>query len=41
MANDVKAMYTINIANIFPVVSDAAVGSVDPVCFFSQRRHER
>ena len=29
-AADVKAMYTINNATLFPVVTDATVGSVDP-----------
>ena len=46
MANDVEAMNTINSATIFPVVTDAAVGSVDAfcisdVCFYTQRRQER
>ena len=45
MANDVKAVYTINNATIFPVVADAAVGTVRPsclsdVCFFKQRQQE-
>ena len=30
MASDAEAMFTINNATIFPVVTDAAVGSVDP-----------
>ena len=43
MANDVKAMYTINHATIFPVVTNAVVGNVDPscvsdVCLYRQRR---
>ena len=46
MATVAIAMYTINHATIFPVVTDATVGSVDPsgvsdVCFYGQRRHER
>ena len=32
MANDVKAMDTINIATIFAAVTNATVGSVDPFC---------
>ena len=45
MANDAKAMYTIDNATTFPVVTDAAVGSVDPscvsdVCYYRERRQE-
>ena len=45
MANDVKPMYTIDNAIVFPVVADAVVGSVRPscmsdVCLFRQRRQE-
>ena len=46
MENDAKAMHMINNATILAVVTDAAVGSVDPsctsdVCFYRQKRQER